>query len=284
MIREKKITIPEIKKMKERGEKIILAPVWDYNSTRIAEEAGAHIVSVGDGTVAMMLGNDPHTLNVEMEEVLFLVRKMKPAVERTVSFSTMPFGSFQVSNEQAVRNAIKIIKAGAHSVLIQASGPLLTRVEAVAGTGIEVLGHVGLRPQYYYKLGGYRVFGNTCSEAIELYKEVKRLEDIGVYAIEMECVPAKIAREISKRVKIPILGIGSGPGTDGQILVLVDLWGLQKTIKPKFMKRYVDLWPVCVDSFKKAIDEVNNNLFPAKEHSYDVEDNEFEDFMDFLNK
>lgn len=282
--REKPLTIPELKRMKERGEKIVLAPVWDYNTTMMAEEAGAHMVSVGGATGAMMLGGQPHALRAEMEDVLFLTRNMAAAVKRTVSFCAMPYGSFHLSNEQAIGNAIRLVKAGAHSVKMQASGPLLERVKAVIDAGVQFIGHVGLLPQYIHKLGGYRIVGRTSDEAIALYREVKNLEELGAYAIEMECVPAKVAAEISKRASIPILGIGSGSGTDGQILALVDIWGLQRTVTSKFAKRYVDLWPVCVDALKKFIGEVETNQFPTGKHSFKIPDEAFEKFMDHVEK
>lgn len=281
---EKPITIPDIRKKKEKGEKIILAAVWDYTSTLISEEAGADMVSVGGATAAMMLGGQKHALSAEMGDVIALVKNMSPAVKRTVSFVAMPYGSFHISNEQAIRNAIRLIKAGAHSVKMQVQGPLFNRAEAVVGAGVQLVGHVGLLPQYYHKMGGYRVVGKTYEEAVQVYKDVKMFEDIGAYAVEMECVPAKIAAEISKKVKVPILGIGSGAGTDGQILVVVDIWGYQRTLAPKYIKKYIDMWPKCLDALKQAIDEIKTNKFPAEEHSFSVQESEYQKFIDYLDK
>ena len=280
--KNKPLTIPDLLTMKARSEKIVVVPVWDYNTTVMAEEAGADIVAVGGATAAMMMGGEPHALRASMEDVLFLLRRITPAVKRAVIFAAMPYGSFHVSNEQAVRNAVQLVKAGAHCLKMQASGPLHERVKAVVDAGIQCIGHVGLLPQYIHTLGRFRVVGKTFEEAATVYREVKALEEIGVWAIEMECVPAKVAREISKRVKIAILGIGSGLGTDGQILALVDILGLQRTIMPKFTKRYADLWPVCINALKEYAKEVRTKAFPTKEHSFSISDKEFEKFMDHL--
>jgi len=278
----KQLTIPELQAMKGRGEKIVVVPVWDYNTTVMAEEAGADIVSVGGASAAMMMGGEPHALRASMEDVLFLLRRVTPAVQHALLFAAMPCGSFHISNEQAVRNAVRLVKAGAHCVKMQASEALHDRVKAAVDAGIQCVGHVGLLPQYIHKLGRFRVVGKTSEEALTVYKEVKELEEIGVWAIEMECVPAKVAEEISRRARIPVLGIGSGPGTDGQILALVDILGLQRTIMPKFTKRYADLWPVCINALKEYTKEVKTKAFPTEKHSFSISGSEFGKFMEMI--
>lgn len=165
---------------------------------------------------------------------------------------------------------------------MQASGALHDRVKAAVDAGIQCVGHVGLRPQYIHKLGRFRVVGKIFEEALTVYKEVKEFEEIGVWAIEMECVPAKVTEEISKRIRIPVLGIGSGPGTDGQILALVDILGLQRTIMPKFTKRYADLWPVCINALKEYTKEVKTKAVPTEKHSFRISDGEFEKFVNYM--
>ncbi len=278
----RQLYVTDLKAMKARGRKIVLAAPWDYNSTRMAEEAAADVVVIGGGTAAMMLGGQPHALGASMEDMLSLTKKVAPAVKRAVLYVSLPYGSFHVSNEQAVRNAITLIKAGAHCVKAQAPGPLRDRAKSIIDAGIPFVGHVGLLPQLIYKRGGFRVFGKTFEEAADLYNECIELERLGACAIEMECVPAKVAAEIAGRVKIPVFGIGSGAGTDGQFVVLVDALGLQKTLQTKYSKRYVHLWPVCVEALKQAAEEVRTGAFPAEAHWFRVPEAEYGKFMEYL--
>ena len=269
--------------MKDRGEKIVLAAPWDYNSTRLAEEAGADVVVVGGATVAMMMGGRPHALGTSMDEMLSLTRLVAPAVRRAVLYVSLPYGSFHVSNKQAVKNAIQLVKAGAHCIKAQTPGALIKRARAIINAGITFVGHVGLLPQAIYKRGGFRVYGKTYFEAIELYEECRELERIGASAIEMECVPAKVAAEISTRVRIPIFGIGSGPGTDGQFQVMVDVLGFQKSLATRYAKRYVDMWAIAMEAYKRAVDEVRTGLFPDESHTFAIPDQEFVKFMEHVH-
>lgn len=276
---KRKLFITDLREIKKRGQKIVLAAPWDFNSTCIAEQAGADVIVIGGGTTSMMLGGQPTSLGATMEDVLALTRQVAPAVKRAVFYTSLPYGSFHVSNGQAVENAVKLVKAGAHCIKAQTPGNLLERAKAIIDAGIPFIGHVGLLPHLFYKRGGFKVFGRTAKEAIELWDECRRLQDIGADAIEMEGVPGKVAAEISKRLAIPIFGIGSGLDTDGQFIVLVDALGLQRSTSTKFAKRYVDLWSVCLDTIRVAVSEIRERRFPAEEHTFPIKEEEFNEFI-----
>jgi 3-methyl-2-oxobutanoate hydroxymethyltransferase len=274
----------DLQAMKERGEKIVLAAPWDYNSTQMAEEAGADMVVIGGATVAMMLGGQPHALNSSMEDVLCLTQQCAPAIKRAVFYVSMPYGSFHVSPEQTVENAIRLVKAGAHCIKAQTPGPLKRHAQAIIDAGIPFIGHVGLLPQLIYKRGGFRVFGRTSAEASELYQECAELEAMGASAIEMEAVPHRVATEITKRLKIPVFGIGAGPHTDGQFQVLTDVFGLQKDFSTSFSKQYINIWPLCAEALSRAFEEVRSGTFPENKHSFEMADGEWEKFSETLEE
>jgi 3-methyl-2-oxobutanoate hydroxymethyltransferase len=270
----------DLQEMKARGEKILYACPWDYTSTRIAEEAGADLVGIGGASTVMMLGGQPHGLSATMEGVIALVKNVAPAIRHAVLNVALPFGSFQVSNEQAVSNAILLVKAGAHCVKAQVFGESCERAQAIIKAGIPFQGHVGMLPQLYYKRGGFRSYGKTADEAWEIFENCRILQEMGASGIEMECVPARVAAEISRRLTIPVFGIGSGPGTDGQILVLVDVFGFQQSLPVKFAKRYLDMWSLCLDAMKKSVADVRSGEFPKTENTFTIKDEEFSKFLD----
>lgn len=280
--KKKRLYMRDLQAMKERGEKIVLAAPWDYNSTMMSEEAGADMVVIGGATVKMMLGGQPHALGATMEDVLCLTRQCAPAIKRSVFYVSLPYGSFHVSPEQAVENALQLVKAGAHCVKAQAPGALKKNVQAIIDAGIPFIGHVGLLPHLIYKRGGFRVHGKTCEEAQEMLDECLELERMGACAIEVEAIPHRVATEITKRLKIPVFGIGAGPHTDGQFQVLTDVFGLQKDFSTSFSKRYLDLWPMCAEALTQAFEEVRNGTFPTNEHSFEIPDEEWDRFKETL--
>ena len=280
---QEKLWMKDIQAMKDKGQKFIVACPWDYHSAQMAEEAGAEILAIGGPTPEMFLGGKLNAFNASIDDVAKITANIARAVTRPVLLVSLTYGSFHVSDEQAVGNAIKLVQAGAHCVKAQVPGKLIRRAEALINAGIAFEGHVGLLPHLMYKRGGFKVYGKTSEEGLEIYKECKRLEDIGACCIEMECVPHQVAAEITKRLRIPVLGIGSGPETDGQFLVMQDILGLQKTLELKFVKRYADLWPVCCNALKQAGDEVRSKVFPAKEHTFSIKEQEFEKFMEKID-
>jgi 3-methyl-2-oxobutanoate hydroxymethyltransferase len=278
----KQLTIHDLQSMKDRGEKIVMVNAYDYNTAQIVEEAGVDLVALGGALSSMILAGERTSLRASMEDVLFMLERVAPAINHAVLIAAMPYGSYHVSNQQAISNAIRLMKAGAHTVKMQGTGVILDRLKSVIDAGIPCMGHVGLTPQYIHKLGGYRAFGKVNEEAVKVYDDVKQLEEVGVWAIEMECVPEKVAAEICTRTKIPIFGIGSGIGTDGQTLAIHDIWGFQRTIAPKMAKRYVDLWPLCVNAIKEYAEEVRGGAFPTEANSFKISESEFVKFMNYL--
>ena len=227
----------------------------------------------------MMLGGQPHALGATMGDVLCLTRQCQPAVKGAVFYVSLPYGSFHVSRQQAVQNALELVRAGAHCVKAQAHGALKKHAEAIIDAGIPFIGHVGLLPHLYYKRGGFRVYGKTSREALELLQECQQLQDMGASAIEMEAVPAAVAREITNRLQIPVFGIGAGPHTDGQFQVLTDIFGLQKDFSTKFSRKYLDLWPDCIQALTQSFSDVRSGEFPAAEHCFDIDKQQLDEFL-----
>lgn len=279
----RQLTIHDLQKMKDRGERIVCNSPIDYNTGQMVEEAGADMIIVGDSLPTMTLGNAPNTLRSTMEGVLFCLRRISPAIKRAVIVAGVPYGAYHESTDLSIRNSAQLIKEGAHSVKIQgANETVLTRIKGIIDAGVPVMGHVGLMPHYLRQIGRFRAVGRNAEEALRVYDDVKRLEEAGVWSIEMECVAAKVADEISKRTRIPIIGIGSGNGTDGQSLAFQDIVGWQKHLKPKHAKCYEDIWPICVKALRDFSEEVKNASFPNEGHSFSISDDECERFKNHL--
>jgi 3-methyl-2-oxobutanoate hydroxymethyltransferase len=277
------LNIHDIQLMKIRGEKIVVHSPMDFNTAQMVDEAGADIVIIGDSLPTMILGADPNTLGSTMQGVLFFTERITRGITRAVIVSGVPYGAYQESNDKAIQNAVQLVKAGAHSVKIQgANDTVLERIKRIIEIGIPVMGHVGLTPHYIRQIGRFRAVGKTAKEARQVYDDVKKLEDVGVWAIEMECVAERVAEEITKRTPVPIIGIGSGNVTDGQSLAFHDILGLLKRQKPKHSKCYVNLWPICVDALKEFTQEVKQTKFPTAEHSFRIQEDEYEEFYNSL--
>ncbi len=236
-----KLPLTELADMKSRGEPIVMVTAYDYPSGRIADAAGIDLVLVGDSAAMTVLGNDS-TVPATMDEMLMLTRAAARGAERPLVVADMPFGSFQVSDEEAVRNGIRFVKeAGADAVKLEGAGPTLSRALALVGAGIPVMGHVGLTPQSATMLGGFRAQGRTADKARALLQDARALEAAGCFTIVLEAVPAQVAARITESLTVPTIGIGSGRGCDGQVLVFHDLLGLYDGKAPRFVKRYADL-------------------------------------------
>jgi 3-methyl-2-oxobutanoate hydroxymethyltransferase len=265
-----KLPLTELVDMKERREAIVMVTAYDYPSGRIADAAGLDIVLVGDSAAMTVLGNDS-TVPATMDEMLMLTRAAARGAERPLVVADMPFGSFQVSDEDAVRNAVRFLKeAGADAVKLEGAGPTLSRVLALVGAGIPVMGHIGLTPQSATMLGGFRAQGRTADKARSLLQDARALEDAGCFAVVLEAVPAEVATRISQELAIPAIGIGSGRGCDGQVLVFHDLLGLYDGKAPRFVKRYADLAGEIKDALERYAADVRSGSFPAEEHTYAI--------------
>jgi 3-methyl-2-oxobutanoate hydroxymethyltransferase len=273
-----KLPLTELADMKRRREPIVMVTAYDYPSGRIADAAGIDVVLVGDSAAMTVLGNDS-TVPATMEEMLMLTRAAARGAERPLVVADMPFGSFQVSDEEAVRNGIRFVKeAGADAVKLEGAGPTLSRALALVGAGIPVMGHVGLTPQSATMLGGFRAQGRTAEKARQLLQDARALEAAGCFAIVLEAVPAQVAARITESLAVPTIGIGSGRGCDGQVLVFHDLLGLYDGKAPRFVKRYADLAAETKDALERYAADVRSGAFPADEHTYSIPEDELAAF------
>lgn len=277
--RSGKLPLTELAAMAGRDERIVMVTAYDYPSGLLADQAGMDIVLVGDSAAMTVLGHST-TVPATMEEMLMLSRAVTRGAERPLVVADMPFGSFQVSDEEAVRNAIRFVKEGAaDAVKLEGAGPSLSRVLTLVGAGIPVMGHIGLTPQSATMLGGFRAQGKTAQQARRLLEDAVALEEAGCFSLVLEAIPAPVAARITERLTIPTLGIGSGPECSGQVLVLHDLLGLYEGRSPRFAKRYADLGAEIRGALERFAVEVRSGAFPTEEHTYAMPDEELETFL-----
>jgi 3-methyl-2-oxobutanoate hydroxymethyltransferase len=274
-----KLPLPELAQMKRRGEKIVMVTAYDAPGARFAEDAGIDVILVGDTAAMVVLGYEGTTVPVTMEEMLFLTRTVARSARRPIVIGDMPFGSFQVSDEKAVENAVRFVKeAGADAVKLEGAGPSVSRVRSIVEAGIPVMGHVGLTPQSATMLGGFKTQGKTADKARRLVEGALELEHAGAFAVVLEAVPAPVAAEITRRLTVPTIGIGAGRECDGQVLVYHDLLGLTEGHLPRFVKRYANLSREIRDALEHYAEEVRSGTFPEDEHTYEMADDELERF------
>jgi 3-methyl-2-oxobutanoate hydroxymethyltransferase len=270
-----KLALPELAEMKRRGERIVMVTAYDSPGARFAEDAGVDLLLVGDTAAMVVLGHEGTTVPVTVDEMLFLTRSVTRAARRPIVVADMPFGSYQVSDEDAVRNAIRFVKeAGADVVKIEGAGPSVSRIRAIVGAGIPVMGHIGLTPQSKTMLGGFRTQGRTTGEALELVSAARQLEAAGCFSLVLEAIPTPVAAKITERLSIPTIGIGAGPACDGQVLVYHDLLGLSEGHLPRFVKRYANLSREIRDALEAYAEEVRSGAFPDDEHAYAMSEEE----------
>ena len=270
----KKMVVNDIVSMKNK-EKISVITSYDYWSAKICDNTGIDIILVGDSGGMVMLGYNS-TVPVNMKEMLIFSKAVSLGTKRSLIVSDMPFGSYQVGIKHAVRNAIRFIKTGSDAVKLEGGIEIIDRIKAIKEVGIPVMGHIGLKPQTTKLWEGYRVQCNTAIGGSQLLKEAIELEKAGVFAIVLEMVTSEVADLISRNVKIPTIGIGSGPHCDGQVLVLHDMLNLYDNIKPRFVKTYTNLSEVILNAIHNYITDVKTGKFPEDRHSYKIEDKEFE--------
>jgi 3-methyl-2-oxobutanoate hydroxymethyltransferase len=275
-----KLAVTELPALKARRQPIVMVTAYDAPSGRLADEAGADIVLVGDSAAMTVLGHDS-TVPATMEEMLVLTRAVTRGARRPLVVADMPFGSFQVSDTSALENAIRFVKeAGADAVKLEGAGPTLSRVAAIVAAGIPVMGHVGLTPQSATALGGFRAQGRSASQALQLLDDARALEAAGCFSIVLEAVPAPVSARITEALTVPTIGIGAGASTDGQVLVWHDLLGLYEGTSPRFVKRYADLAPVVRDAVARYADDVRAGRFPEDRHTYAMPEDELEAFLE----
>jgi 3-methyl-2-oxobutanoate hydroxymethyltransferase len=273
-----KLTLTDLAAMKERGEKIVMVTAYDAPGARLAEGAGIDILLVGDSAAMVVLGYES-TVPVTMQEMLFLTRTVARTVERPLVVGDMPFGSFNVSDDEAVRNAIRFVKeGGADVVKLEGAGPSLSRAAAIVAAGIPVMGHVGLTPQSETMLGGFKTQGRTAAKARRLLSDALALEAAGCFAVVLEAVPTPVAARITEALTVPTIGIGAGAECDGQVLVYHDLLGLTEGRAPRFVKRYARLAESIRGALKTYANDVRSGAYPAPEHTYAMPEEEMELF------
>jgi 3-methyl-2-oxobutanoate hydroxymethyltransferase len=263
-----KITVPEIGRMKQGGEKITVLTAYDYSFARILDDAGIDILLVGDSLGSVIQGQDS-TLPVTLDEMIYHTRAVVRGRKRALVVSDMPFLSFQVSVEEAKRNAGRFLQeGGAEAVKIEGGVQMLETIEGIVRIGIPVMGHVGLTPQSIHQFGGYKVQGKEKERREAILQDALAVEEAGAFSIVLEGVPMELAQEITRRLSIPTIGIGAGMHCDGQVLVVHDMLGLFDKYTPKFVKRYADLKGVMAEAVKNFITEVRGGKFPDEEHSF----------------
>src|SRR5581483_3131596 len=251
-----------------------MVTAYDAPGARFAEDAGIDVILVGD-TAAMVVLGHPGTTPVTVDEMLFLTRTVARHVHRPIVVGDLPFGSYETSDEDAVRTAVRFVKeGGADIVKLEGAGPMVSRARAIVQAGIPVMGHVGLTPQSATKLGGFKTQGKTASAARRLVDEALALEDAGCFSVVLEAVPSPVAAEITRRLEVPTIGIGAGRDCDGQVLVYHDLLGLTEGHLPRFVKRYANLSREIRDALEAYASEVRSGAFPGEEHTYAMPEEE----------
>ena len=277
-------TLPRLAEMKAAGEPIVMVTAYDYPSARVAEEAGVDIVLVGDSAAMVVLGY-PGTEPVSMDEMVMLGKAVRRGLKTPLMVGDMPMGSYEESNELAVRNAQRLVKeTGCQTVKLEAGGISVERARAIVRSGIPVMGHVGLTPQTATALGGYKAQGKTAQSAIKLCEDALALQSVGCFAIVFEAVPAAITEAIVAKLDVPTIGIGAGPATSGQVLVFHDLLGITTGRTAKFVKRYADVHETMVAAMAEYGEEVRSRHFPEPDHVYSVEPAELAEFRRYLDQ
>jgi len=261
------LTIPQFQQHKQQGKKITVVTAYDALFTKIVEQAGLEVILVGD-SLGMVVQGKPNTLSVTMDEMLYHTRMVAQSAQRALIIGDMPFLSYQVSVDEAVRNAGRFLQAGAAAVKLEGGLPVIEHVEAMTRFGIPAMGHVGMTPQSVNQSGGYKVRGKDQVEAKKILEEAKALEAAGAFAVVLECVPSLLAQTITQELTIPTIGIGAGQGCDGQVLVIYDLLGLFDEFIPKFVKPYAHLKADALQALKRYKEEVECSKFPSDAESY----------------
>ncbi|HZS24104.1 MAG TPA: 3-methyl-2-oxobutanoate hydroxymethyltransferase [Gaiellaceae bacterium] len=263
-----KLPLPELLELKGRGDKIVMVTAYDAPSGRLADAAGVDLVLVGDSSGMVVHGRES-TVPVSLDEIVFMTQWVTRGAKRPIVVADMPFGSYEASNEQAIANAVRLVKeGGADAVKLERGGSSVERAHAIVGAGIPVMGHVGLTPQTATVLGGFKAQGRTADRAQQLVEDALELQAAGCFAIVLEAVPAPVARAATKALHVPTIGIGAGPDTDGQVLVWHDMLGYSEGHAPRFVKRYAELGEAIVDALSRYADEVRSGAFPEEQHTY----------------
>ncbi|MEN6410699.1 MAG: 3-methyl-2-oxobutanoate hydroxymethyltransferase [Anaerolineaceae bacterium] len=277
--KRKSITTQTFLQKKQRGERISMLTAYDYQTAMAVDESGVDSILVGDSLGMVVLGYE-NTLSVTMEDMLHHCKAVARGAKHALLVGDMPFMTYQVSIPEAVRNAGAFLQqANMHAVKLEGGVERIPTIQAILSAGIPVMGHLGLTPQSVHRFGGFRPQGMNVTAAHQILEDALRLQDAGVFSIVLESVPARLAAMISSRLEIPTIGIGAGAGCDGQVLVVHDMLGLFERFTPRFVKKYANLYPEMIQAFEEYKREVESGAFPATEHTVDLPDDEWQEFL-----
>ncbi len=272
-----KNTVSTFKNKKAKGEKISMLTAYDYSTAKLIDESGINGILVGDSLGMVVLGYDD-TLPVTMEDMIHHTKAVSRGAKNALVVGDMPFMSYQVSVEEAVYNAGRLIKeGGCQAVKLEGGATVCNQIRAITNASIPVMAHIGLTPQSVNAFGGFKVQGKNEEDAKRLIEEAKAVEEAGAFAVVLECVPEKLAEIITNSITIPTIGIGAGRKCDGQILVYQDMLGMFSNFTPKFVKRFANVGEIMTEAFKQYIAEINDGKFPSDEHTFAISD-------DIINK
>ena len=278
------ISLSTLAEKKALGEPVVMVTAYDYPSAQVAEEAGVDVVLVGDSGAMTVLGH-PSTVPVTLAELLMLAQAVRRGLSTPLMIGDMPFGSYEASNEEAIHNAQRFIKeAGCDAVKIERGGTSVERARALVGAGIPVMGHVGLTPQTATALGGYRSQGRTAERALDVLHDALALQDAGCFALVFEAIPSALTEAIMPRMEIPVIGIGAGDATDGQVLVFHDLLGIYDGHAARFVKRYANVRDEMIKGVTAFADEVRARRYPEPEHGYTMAPDEIARLHELLQE
>ncbi len=265
--REQRVTARCVSRAKRQGDRLVMLTAYDYGFARIFDAAGIDLILVGDSLANVVQGEET-TLPVTLDEIIYHTRMVARAARRAMVIGDMPFGSYHVSPEDAVRNAVRLVKeGGAQAVKLEGGTGMEETIERIVRARIPVMGHVGLTPQSVHEMGGFRVQGRGERGRLRVLDDARRVQEAGAFACVLEGIPAELAAEVSAELSIPTIGIGAGPGCDGQVLVMHDLLGLNDWT-PSFVKQYADVGKLTAQAARAFADEVRNGKFPDDDHSY----------------
>ena len=279
------VTLPRLAEMKAAGERIVMVTAYDHPSAQVVEEAGVDIVLVGD-TAAMTVLGHPSTTPVSLDEMIMLTAAVRRGLSTPLLIGDLPFGSYEASNELAIQSAQRFVKeAQVDAVKLERGGASVDRARAIIRAGIPVMGHVGLTPQTATALGGFKAQGRTAEAAAKLFEEALALQSVGCFAIVFEAIPSAVTEALMPKLEIPVIGIGAGPSTDGQVLVLHDLLGVYDGHQPKFVKRFAEVRRESLKGVRAYTEEVRAGTFPDEEkHTYSIPQEELEELARYLEQ
>ncbi|MDZ7682258.1 MAG: 3-methyl-2-oxobutanoate hydroxymethyltransferase [Fodinibius sp.] len=267
--RPKKVTTQTVVEMKAQGERISMLTAYDFTMARIVDQAGIDVILVGDSASNVMAGHDT-TVPMTMDQMIYHASCVERGVEKALVIADLPFMSYQVTSNEALRNAGRMMKeAGVHGVKLEGGGSVVDTVAKIVEAGIPVMGHLGLTPQSIYKFGTYKVRATENAEADQLIEDAKRLEEAGCFSLVLEKIPAELAERVTSELSIPTIGIGAGAKCDGQVLVAHDMLGLNKEFKPRFLRRYADMHGDMTDAVQRYIRDIKSGDFPNEDEQYD---------------